>query len=122
MNDGESVGSFKCQYVISGRWIVDIFFPDVRLAIDIIRATDDAEDQRELDRRKDADCARFDITLLRITGREVFGDPEELIARIEAGWRKAMNRENRIIGMDADEYFSRRGDASSTSPRQAERR
>ena len=107
LNDGCLRGRFNCQYPISGKWIVDFFFPEIRLAVEVDGSIHRTEEQREQDRLKDADCARFDITMLRITNLEVYGDRESLIEKLRAGWRNALNRENRIIGMDVDEYFSR---------------
>ena len=107
LNYGVLRGKFKCQYPISGRWIVDFFFPEIRLAIEVDGAIHGTDEQRKLDRQKDADCKRFDITMLRITNREVFGNRAALIEKLRTGWRNALNRENRIIGMDVDEYFSR---------------
>lgn len=107
LNNGALHGKFKCQYPISGRWIVDFFFPEIRLAIEVDGSIHRTAEQRELDRQKDADCERFDITMLRITNREVFGNRAALIEKLRTGWRNSLNRENRIIGMDVDEYFSR---------------
>ena len=107
LNNGVLRGKFKCQYPISGRWTVDFFFPEIRLAIEVDGSIHRSEEKRELDRQQDADCERFDITMLRITDREVFGNQAALIEKLRTGWRNALNRENRIIGMDVDEYFSR---------------
>ena len=107
LNNGALRGKFKCQHPISGRWIVDFFFPEIRLAIEVDGSIHRTDEQRELDRQKDADCKRFDITMLRITDREVFGNRAALIEKLRTGWRTALNRENRIIGMDVDAYFSR---------------
>ena len=100
-------GKFKLQHAISGKWIVDFFFPEIRLAIEVDGSIHRTDEQRKRDRLKDADCARFDITVLRITNREIYGDREALIEKLRIGWRKAQHRENRIIGMDVDEYLSR---------------
>ena len=107
LNNGVLLGKFKCQYAISGRWIVDYYFPEIRLAIEVDGSIHRTEKQRGLDKQKDEDCQRFDITMLRITNQEVFGNRTALIEKLRTGWRNALNRENRIIGMDADEYFSR---------------
>lgn len=107
LNNGALRGRFKCQHPISGRWIVDFFFPEIRLAIEVDGSIHSTDEQRELDTQKDEDCERFDVTMLRITNREVFGNRAALIEKLRTGWRNALNRENRIIGMDVDEYFNR---------------
>lgn len=42
--------------------------------------------------------ATFDITMLRVTNTEVFGNRERLVAKLREGWREALHRENRIKG------------------------
>ena len=96
-------GKFKRQYAISGKWIVDFFFPEIRLAIEVDGSIHHTAQQRKKDRRKEEDCARFDITMLRINNREIDGDKRKLIHKLRSGWRKALKRENQIIGMGADE-------------------
>jgi hypothetical protein len=54
--------------------------------------------RRKFDRQKERDCARFDITLLRITNAEIFGDKARLTEKLRHGWRMALDRENKIIG------------------------
>jgi hypothetical protein len=51
--------------------------------------------------KKDSDCRRFDITVLRLRNAEIFGDRDWLIKKLRAGWREAKDRENRIIGTSA---------------------
>jgi very-short-patch-repair endonuclease len=98
LNGGVLAGRFKCQHAISGKWIVDFFFPEIRLAVEIDGSVHELEFQQERDAIKDADCVRFDITLIRITNAEVFGPRADLISLLRRGWAKAKARENRIIG------------------------
>lgn len=98
LNRGVLKGRFRKQHVVSGRWIVDFFFPEIRLAIEVDGSFHLSEERRALDREKEQDCARFDITLLRLKNAEVFGDRERLIERLRDGWRTALRRENKIIG------------------------
>ena len=35
LNGGVLRGKFKREHVVSGKWIVDFFFPEVRLAIEV---------------------------------------------------------------------------------------
>ena len=86
------------QHVISGNWIVDVFIPEVRLAIEIDGSIHLTERQHRLDRLKETDCERFDITLLRVSNSEVFGNQERLVERLREGWRLALRRENQFIG------------------------
>lgn len=95
-------GKFRRQHAISGKWIVDFFFPEIRLAIEVDGSIHHTAQQKKKDRRKDEDCARFDITMLRIENREIYGNRGKLIKKLRLGWRKALKRDNQIIGVDAD--------------------
>jgi very-short-patch-repair endonuclease len=98
LNSGVLRGKFKTQHVASGRWIIDFFFPEIRLGVEIDGAVHNSPKQRKLDRQKERDCAKIDITLLRITNAEVFGGKVKLTEKLRHGWRMALDRENRIIG------------------------
>lgn len=98
LNKGVLKGRFETEHPISGKWIVDVFFPENRLAIEVDGGYHFTSHQMERDRQKDADCQRFDITLLRLTNEEVFGPIDALVAKLRTGWRDANRRENTIIG------------------------
>lgn len=98
LNGGVLKGRFETERPISGKWIVDVFFPENRLAIEVDGGYHWTHHQIVRDRQKDADCRRFDITLLRLTNEEVFGPIDPLSARLRAGWQEANRRENTIIG------------------------
>ena len=90
-------GRYKRQHPISGKWIVDFFFPEVRLAVEVDGSYHRRDDQQKKDRLKDADCNRFEITILRLSNREVFGDRDHLVQKLRAGWIAAKKRENILI-------------------------
>ena len=98
LNNGVLKGRFQREHVINGKWIMDFFFPDIRLAIEVDGSTHYTNEQRLKDAAKEADCEALDITILRIRNREVFGNREHLVNKLRTGWRGALNRENRIIG------------------------
>lgn len=107
LNDGVLRRKFEREHVISGKWIVDFFFPEIRLAIEVDGSIHLTGHQLRRDKLKDADCAKFDITVLRVKNSEVFGRSEDLIAKLRDGWREAKSQQNRVIGLSADEYFKR---------------
>jgi very-short-patch-repair endonuclease len=111
LNRGVLRGRFKTQHVVSGRWIVDFFFPEIRLAIEVDGAVHWSKDQKARDVEKERDCSRFDITLLRIMNADVFGDRDMLVDKLRQGWRKALKRENLLIGT---EYARSKGQASGS--------
>jgi very-short-patch-repair endonuclease len=101
LNGGALRGKFKREHIVSGKWIVDFFFPEIRLAIEVDGSAHNTQVQRLKDLKKDSDCRRFDITVLRLRNAEIFGDRDWLIKKLRAGWREAKDRENRIIGTSA---------------------
>ena len=98
LNGGALKGRFVREHIISGKWIVDFFFPEIRLAVEIDGSIHLTHIQKSKDAMKDADAARFDITVLRLTNAEVAGDKDRLTEKLRAGWRAALRRENRIVG------------------------
>jgi len=101
LNGGVLRGEFRREHVVSGKWIVDFFFPKIRLAIEVDGSVHNTQVQRAKDLKKDSDCKRFDITVLRLRNAEIFGDRAWLIEKLRASWREAKDRENRIIGTSA---------------------
>lgn len=98
VGDGVLKGRYREQHVISGKWIVDFFIPEIRLAIEIDGGIHNVPDVAKRDREKEADCKRFDITLIRFTNEQVFGNRAALIDGLRAGWRLAKKRKNVLIG------------------------
>jgi very-short-patch-repair endonuclease len=98
VNGGVLLGLFQREHVVSGKWIVDFFFPTIRLAIEVDGSYHLIETQIKKDSLKDSDCARFDITVLRLLNSEIFGDREVLLSRLREGWSCAKRRENKLIG------------------------
>lgn len=107
LNDGVLRRKFVREHIISGKWIVDFFFPEIRLAIEVDGSIHLTGHQLRRDKLKDADCTKFDITILRITNAEVFGCRERLISKLRSGWREALVRKNRLIGLSDEQYFGR---------------
>ena len=98
LNGGVLRRQFVREHVISGRWIVDFFFHEIRLAIEIDGSIHLTGIQKQKDKMKDKDAARFDITVLRLTNREVAGNKGILREKLRKAWRSALDRENKIIG------------------------
>jgi len=98
-NDGILRGRYKPQHPISGKWIVDFYFSEVRLAIEIDGSIHGSPEQMAKDLEKTSDCKRFDITLLRLSNEDVWGDEDRLLSKVRQSWREAKSRKNVIIGM-----------------------
>jgi very-short-patch-repair endonuclease len=78
------------QHVVANRWIVDLYFPDIRLAVEVDGSIHETEQQKARDRAKDAACAKADISVLRVSNKEVFGNRADLLARINEALGKAL--------------------------------
>ena len=117
LNGGVLRGRFNTQHVVSGRWIVDFFFSEIRLAIEVDGGVHRTDEQRARDWQKEQDCTRFDITLLRITNADVFGDRDKLVHKLRHGWRMALQRENKLIGKEYCPSKPTRATAVGTRPR-----
>ena len=100
LNGGALRGRFRTQHPVSGKWIVDFFFPEVRLAIELDGGHHGRGEQGERDRIKERDCRRFDITLVRFTNAEVFRNPAALVEKLRSAWATAGTRKNVIVGKD----------------------
>lgn len=98
LNNGALRGKFIREHIISGKWIVDFYFSEIRLAIEIDGSIHLTRMQKQKDTMKDADAARFDITVLRLTNGEVAGDKVRLAQKLRQAWRLALDRENTLIG------------------------
>jgi very-short-patch-repair endonuclease len=87
-------GRFEREWVCGGRWIVDFYFPEVRLAIEIDGGYHRSTFQLGWDLFKAAELEVAGLTLLRLTNQEVLGDRERLLAKLRQGWRLALRRSN----------------------------
>ena len=105
LNGGILRGRFKVQYPINGKWIVDIFFPEIRLAIEVDGLIHETEIQKKRDYLKEKDCIKFDITIYRISNDVVFGDIDNLVNNLRDAWRIAASRKNKIIGRTFEDYI-----------------
>jgi len=102
LNNGVLRGEFVREHIISGKWIVDFYFPKIRLAVEIDGSVHLTGIQKRRDALKDADAKRFDITVLRLTNGEVAGNKVRLEQKLRQGWRAALDRENQVIGKPYD--------------------
>ena len=98
LNNGVLKGKFHRQWTFGGKWILDFFFYENRLGIEIDGCYHQSEKQRTKDKEKEEACYKFEITLIRLTNKEVSGDENILINKLRDGWRKAnQKKKNKII-------------------------
>ena len=85
---GALAGEFRREWPV-GDWIVDFYFPTIKLAIEVDGGYHRAQSRWRLDLHKTRDLQERGITVLRLVNTEVFGDRERLVARLRAAWRAA---------------------------------
>jgi len=96
LNGGILKGRFVRQHVFSPKWILDFFFPELRLGIEIDGQIHSEPKQIARDKRKERDCEKFDITLVRFTNSEVFGDKVRMIEKLRTAWKTAKQRKTKV--------------------------
>jgi very-short-patch-repair endonuclease len=88
-------GRFRREWVCGGRWIVDFYFPEVRLAIEVDGGYHRSTFQLGWDLFKAAELESAGVTLLRLANQEVLGDRARLIGKLRTAWRKALENGRR---------------------------
>jgi very-short-patch-repair endonuclease len=89
VNGGALEGRFRREWICGGKWIVDFYFPEVRLAIEVDGGYHRSTFQLGWDLFKAAELETMGLTLLRVTNPEVFGDRERLLSRLRQAWQAA---------------------------------
>lgn len=82
-------GRFEREWVCGGRWIVDFYFPEVRLAVEVDGGYHRSTFQLGWDLFRAAELEAAGLTVVRLTNQEVLGDRARLRARLRAAWRVA---------------------------------
>jgi very-short-patch-repair endonuclease len=85
---GALEGRFRREWVCGG-WILDFYFPSVRLGIEVDGGYHRATLQRSRDLHKAAALEAAGVTLVRVKNEEVFGDRARLVAKLREAWRAA---------------------------------
>ena len=91
---GALAGEFRREWPV-GDWVLDFYFPTIRLGIEVDGGYHRAQSRWRLDLAKTRDLEERGITVLRLINAEVFGDRERLVARLRAAWRAAVGNRQR---------------------------
>src|SRR3989304_1355011 len=94
-NEGALDGRCRREGVCGGRWIVDFYFPEVRLGIEVDGGYHRSTTQKGWDLFKEGGLESAGVTLLRLTNEEVFGDRERLLGKLRQAWRTALRNSRR---------------------------
>ena len=97
LNGGAVRGQFRQQHIFSPKWILDFFFSEIRLGIEIDGSIHNTPAQKLRDARKNKDAKKFEITLIRIRNSEVFGDKEILTKKLRFAWKVALDGKRGLV-------------------------
>ena len=90
LGDGALKGRFVREWAFADKWILDFFFPEIRLGIEIDGPIHSTREQQARDAAKSAACVEWNISLIRFTNHHVLrGEREILIERLRDAWRLA---------------------------------
>ena len=91
LGGGALNGEFVREWPL-GNWLIDFYFPAVKLAIEVDGGYHRAPLQWRRDLHKAAELDAEGITLVRLGNAEVFGERQRLIGKLRAAWRVAQQR------------------------------
>lgn len=88
LDDGALKGRFVREWAFADKWILDFFFPEIRLGIEIDGSVHSTKEQQSRDAEKTASCVEWSITLIRFTNQHVLrGDRDLLVQRFREAWK-----------------------------------
>jgi very-short-patch-repair endonuclease len=88
VNNGALKGKFQREWAFCN-WILDFFFVENRLGIEVDGRYHSSPRQKTKDAEKEIACRRFDVTLFRLTNEDVFGNRELLLEKLRDAYRRA---------------------------------
>lgn len=92
-------GKFYREWAFS-RWIVDFFFWENRLCIEVDGPYHRNPNQARRDALKTSDLENAEITLLRLTNEEIFGEREPLVDKLRKAYVAANKRRRRAAQVE----------------------
>jgi len=79
---------FVRQWAFGGRWILDFYFPDERIGIEVDGVSHHSAERRRRDAQKARAREKRGIVLVRMTNAQVlFGSQKMLLDKLRAPWR-----------------------------------
>ena len=73
---------FRRQFGV-GRYAIDFYCPEIKLAIEVDGDTHDSPDEIEYDKTRQSEIENYKIVFLRIKNEEIFKSIDEVILKIE---------------------------------------
>ena len=80
---------FQREWVYGGRWIIDFYFREIRLGVEVDGGYHSKLKQQIADIDRELALEKAGITLVRISNEEVFGDRDALLQKLREAWRNA---------------------------------
>jgi very-short-patch-repair endonuclease len=94
-------GRFERERVCGDRWLVDFYFPEVRLGVEVDGGYHRSTFQLGWDLFRTAALESAGLTVVRLTNQEVLGDRARLVAKLRRAWRTARENVKRTSGATA---------------------
>lgn len=79
MDGGRLRGRFVAQWAFGGKWILDVYFPELRLGFEVDGGYHDQQEQQQRDRQKERDCADIGIMLIRFSNEEIVATGDDAL-------------------------------------------
>lgn len=92
LNHGALRGRYFREWAFAEKWILDFYFDEIRLGIEVDGSIHRQSAQKVRDREKEKACNDWHITLLRVSNDEVLGSSKDLTEKLRAAWREAQRR------------------------------
>ena len=108
VNFGVLKGKFHREWAFGGKWILDFYFWEDRIGIEVDGGYHSKTNQKERDRRKEAALIKLDIILVRLKNEDVFGERELLLEKLRDAWRKRIAKRRPSNEVDSAEDLERR--------------
>lgn len=90
VNGGVLRGRFQREWAFGGHWIIDFYFPEIRLGIEVDGGYHRSIKQQLLDIERELYLEKSGITIKRLENEMVFGDREALLEKLRDAWRSAL--------------------------------
>jgi len=116
VNGGALRGRFQREWAYGGRWIVDFYFREIRLGIEVEGGYHRSLKQQLKDIKRELAIEQAGITIVRVANEEVFGDRDALLSKLREGRRQAQTSNRKPVGLRKPDQ-RRRVSARPASPR-----
>jgi len=97
VNGGALRGRYQREWAYGGRWIVDFYFREVRLGVEVDGPYHHSLRQQLHDIARELALEKAGITIVRVSNDDVFGDREALLHKLRKAWRQARTAARQVL-------------------------